>query len=266
MAEQWIFVTGGASGIGRATAVHFAAKGWRVALADIDAAGMAETEAMIGVERCPTYILDVTRRADWAEAMQAFARDSGGRLDCLFNNAGLGIGGPIGTMQDADIDLVLDVNLHGVIHGIRAALPLLRDTAARAGRAAILSTCSAAGIYGSAGLSIYSATKFAVRGLTEALDIELAPENIRVRSIMPGFIDTPLLDRVEPISNRSTREIVRAAGLEFTPVEKVAEAAWDAVHGDRLHTVVGPTARRLAFAARWMPGRLRRRMGVLAAR
>jgi short-subunit dehydrogenase len=99
-----------------------------------------------------------------------------------------------------------------------------------------------------------------VRALTEALDIEFAGDGIKVRDIMPGFIDTPLLSRVVPNSNETSRDRVVAAGLEFTPVEAVAQAAWDAVHGDAVHTAVGKTARRLAFASRWMPGRLRKQM------
>ena len=77
---------------------------------------------------------------------------------------------------------------------------------------------------------------------------------------MPGFIDTPLLDGTVPGSNRSIRETVRGAGMELTKAEDVAQAAWDAIHGDKVLTYVGPTAKRLAFAARWMPGSLRKRM------
>jgi short-subunit dehydrogenase len=177
-------------------------------------------------------------------------------MDVLFNNAGIGVGGRIADMPLAEADRVIDINFTGVVNGIHFALPLLKATPG----AVILSTASAAGIYGAAGLSVYSATKFAVRALTEALDVELAADGIRVRDLMPGFIDTPLLDTISPGSNRNARETVREAGLEFTPVEQVAEAAWNAVHGDKLHTLVGPTAKRLAFGARWMPGRLRKQL------
>ena len=77
---------------------------------------------------------------------------------------------------------------------------------------------------------------------------------------MPGFIDTPLLDITTAGTNRSAREGVRDAGLEFTPVEVVAQAAWDAVHGEALHVPVGKTAKSLAFMARWAPGLLRKRI------
>jgi NAD(P)-dependent dehydrogenase (short-subunit alcohol dehydrogenase family) len=249
-----IFISGGGSGIGRAVAQRFAAEGWMVGIGDINPAGMAETAAMLPAGRSFTHPLDVRDRNQWAQALAAFVQASGGRLDVLFNNAGVGLGGLYDTLPPEDADFVIDVNLRGVVNGIYAGLPHLRATPG----ACILNTGSASGFYGSPGLSIYSATKFAVRALTEALDVEFAGEGIRVRDIMPGFIDTPLLSRVVPGSNETSRDRVQAAGLEFTPVETVAEAAWQAVHGDRVHTPVGKTANRLAFAARWMPGRLRK--------
>ncbi|MBL0965734.1 MAG: SDR family NAD(P)-dependent oxidoreductase, partial [Blastomonas sp.] len=128
----------------------------------------------------------------------------------------------------------------------------------------LLNTSSASGIYGSAGLSVYSATKFAVRGLSEALDIEWGPDNIRVRALLPSFIDTPLLDGPVARTNQSSRDSVTAAGLEIAPVSIVAEAAWNAVHDPKhVHSYVGPTAKRLAFAAKWMPGSIRKRGGIM---
>jgi NADP-dependent 3-hydroxy acid dehydrogenase YdfG len=256
MSAKAIFITGGGSGIGRATAQHFAAQGWFVGLADLNIAGMAETAALLPAGMSSSHELDVRDRVRWPIVLADFAAASGGRMDVLFNNAGIGVGGRIADMPLAEADRVIDINFTGVVNGIHFALPLLKATPG----ATILSTASAAGIYGAAGLSVYSATKFAVRALTEALDIELAADGVKVRDLMPGFIDTPLLDTISPGSNRNTRETVREAGLEFTPVEQVAQAAWDAVHGTRIHTLVGPTARRLAFGARWMPGRLRNQL------
>ena len=253
-----IFITGGASGIGQATARHFAGKGWFVGIADINDAGMRETAAMLPQGLSSTHRLDVREREQWARALADFAQHSGGRMDVLFNNAGVGLGGLYDTLSPEDADFVIDVNFRGVMNGIYMGLPLLRATPG----SAILNTGSASGFYGSPGLSIYSATKFAVRALTEALDAEFSGEGIKVRDLMPGFIDTPLLQRAVPGSNETSRDRVIAAGLEFTPVEQVAQAAWDAVHGDKVHSHIGKTARRLAFAARWMPGRLRRQLSA----
>jgi NAD(P)-dependent dehydrogenase (short-subunit alcohol dehydrogenase family) len=145
--------------------------------------------------------------------------------------------------------------LKGVLFGAQAALPYLKQTAPGS---CLLNTASAAGIYGTGGASVYSATKFGVRAITEALDAEWAEFGIKVRDLMPGFIDTPLLDHTpNQGSNEAIRDRVTGAGLEITPSREVAQAAWDAVHGEKWHTLVGKTAKRLAFGARWMPGKVR---------
>lgn len=248
-----ILITGGGSGIGRATAQLFATRGWRIGLADVDAEGMAATVALLPAGAV-TYVMDVRDRAAWAAMLVDFA--TGGGLDVLFNNAGIAAGGPLAAMTGDAVDRVIGINLTAMIDGARLAHPWLKATPG----SCLLNTASAAGIYGSPGLAVYAATKCAVRGLTEALDAEWAADGIRVRALMPGFIDTPLLNATLAGSNHSARDRVVAAGLEFTPVERVAEAAWAAVHGERLLWPIGPTARRLAFAARWLPGRLRARL------
>jgi NAD(P)-dependent dehydrogenase (short-subunit alcohol dehydrogenase family) len=256
MTEQAIFITGGGSGIGRATALLFAARGWRVGLADVDAAGLAGTAALLPADMVSTYQMDVRDRKAWVTALDAFTATSGGRLDVLFNNAGIGTGGPLAEADFAEIDRVVAVNLMGALNGARIGYAYL----ARTPGSCLLNSASASAIYGSAGLVPYSMTKFAVRAMTEGLDGEWAGAGIKVRAIVPSFIDTPLLQSPAGGSNRSIRETVTAAGLELTPVEEVAKAAWAAVHGDRVHTFVGKTAHRMAFAARWMPGKLRQQM------
>jgi NAD(P)-dependent dehydrogenase (short-subunit alcohol dehydrogenase family) len=256
MTEQAIFITGGGSGIGRATALLFSARGWRVGLADVDAVGLAGTAAMLPADLVSTYQMDVRDREAWVATLDAFTVASGGRLDVLFNNAGIGTGGPLAEADFAEIDRVVAVNLMGALNGARIGYAYL----ARTPGSCLLNSASASAIYGSAGLVPYSMTKFAVRAMTEGLDGEWAGAGIKVRAIVPSFIDTPLLQSPAGGSNRSIRETVTATGLELTPVEEVAKAAWAAVHGDRVHTFVGKTAHRMAFAARWMPGKLRQQM------
>lgn len=255
VARKAIFITGGASGIGRAVAVHFANKGWFVGLADINREGMADTAAMLPKGQSASYQLDVRDAAQWQAALAAFWTDAGERLDVMFNNAGIGKGGPFADVTPADHDLMLDVNLKGVVRGAEAAYPYLAKTPG----SCLLNTCSAAGLYGAGGLAVYAATKFGVRGLTEALDIEWAPQGIRVRSLMPSFIDTPILDSISSGSNRPPRETLVEAGFEISPVELVAQAAWDAVEAKKVHTLVGKTARQLAMIARFMPSLIRNR-------
>lgn len=251
-----IFITGGASGIGRATAQLFATRGWRVGLADVDAAGLANTAGLLPAGMVETYVMDVRDRDAWVATLDAFTATTGGRLDVLHNNAGIGTGGPLTEARFEDLDRTVAINLMGAINGAKIGHAYL----ARTRDSCLLNTASASAIYGSAGLATYSATKFGVRALTEALDGEWAAAGIKVRSIVPSFIETPLLDGIAGASNRTIRETVVAAGMELTPVEAVAEAAWKAVHGDAVHTYVGRTAERMRFAARWMPGALRKRM------
>ena len=251
-----IFITGGGSGIGQAVARYFGARGWFVGLGDIDKAGMRETEELIGHGFVYSHMFDVRDRAAWNEALEAFSVAAGGRIDVLFNNAGIPLGGSLLENSTEEIERCLDINLKGVLFGAQAAHPHLKKTAPGS---CLLNTASAAGIYGTPGASVYSATKFGVRAMTESLDGEWAEDGIRVRSLMPSFIDTPLLDHnPNARTNEGIRQRVRDAGLEITPVEEVAAAAWAAVHDEKLHTTVGKTAKTMAFAARWLPGRVRK--------
>ncbi|OYW45066.1 MAG: short-chain dehydrogenase [Novosphingobium sp. 12-63-9] len=257
-ANKAIFITGGGSGIGRAVAQRFAREGWFVGLADVDEEGMAATATLLPAGGSSIHKLDVRDRAAWDEALADCAEAAGGRIDAVFNNAGVPLGGPLVALSPEEIERTLDVNLKGVIFGAQAAWPWLKATAPGS---CLLNTASAAGIYGTPQASVYSATKFGVRALTEALDVEWARDGIAVRDLMPGYIETPLLDHaVNRASNDDVRGKVIAAGLEITPVSHVADAAWAAVNGTKLHTLVGKTAHRLAFAARWMPGKLRKQL------
>jgi NAD(P)-dependent dehydrogenase (short-subunit alcohol dehydrogenase family) len=262
--SKCIFITGGASGIGRAVAVKFGGQGWFVGLADIDEAGMRATAALLPAGATSLHRLDVRDRAAWDAALSACAEAAGGRIDVVFNNAGIPLGGPLIENSQAEIERCLDINLKGVLFGAQAAYPWLK---ASAPGSCLLNTASAAGIYGTPGASVYSATKFGVRAITESLDAEWAGDGIRVCDLMPGFIDTPLLDHApNAATNEGIRERVTEAGLEITPVVEVADAAWNAVHGTKLHNRVGKTAHRLAFLARWLPGLIRKqtRKGLLA--
>jgi NAD(P)-dependent dehydrogenase (short-subunit alcohol dehydrogenase family) len=255
--RQAIFITGGGSGIGRATAQYFAEKGWFVGLADVNAGGLAQTAALLPDGASSQHVMDVRDHAAWVSALADFSGHSGGRLDILFNNAGIGTGGAMEAMTEGEIERTLDVNLKGVFWGAHVGLPYLRKTPG----SALVSTSSAAGIYASAGMSAYCATKFGVRAMTEALDREWVEIGVKARTIMPSFIDTPLLDATASGSNYAIRDVVRNAGLEFTPVEQVAQAVWDAAHGKRVHTMVGKTARRLKMATTWAPWLLPKRLG-----
>lgn len=256
--QRSIFITGGGSGIGRAVARHFAAHGWFVGVADINEAGMAETLGLIAGEAKWAGRLDVRDRAAWDTVLTAFSTAAGGRVDAVINNAGIGTGGTLAELDPEEIDRCLDINLKGVLYGAQAAYPHLQKTAPGS---ALINIASAAGISGSAGMSVYCATKFGVRAVSESLDAEWAGDRITVASVCPAFIDTPLLNGTgNRKSNEPIRDRVRAAGLEITPVEEVAKAVWNAVHGDKLDYFVGATSKRMAFAKRWMPGKVRKQL------
>lgn len=251
-----IFITGGASGLGREVARYFADRGWFVGLADINDSGLAETAAMLPDGMCSLHHLDVTDRKQWASVVAEFGAKTGGKMNVLFNNAGIGTGGAIQEMTDEDIDLMIAINLTGVISGTRACFELLKATP----ESCVLYTASAAGIYGVADLSIYSATKFAVRGLAESHDIEFRKYGIKSRSLMPGFIDTNIISGVAEGTNQSGKEMLESAGIMVSPVSIIGPEAWKAVHGKKVHTPVNKMAKQLAFAARWMPGKLRKQL------
>ena len=255
--RKTIFVTGAASGIGRATAQFFAARGWFVGLYDVNAAGLAETQALIAADRQTSGALDVRDLGAWRTAIAQFGDQTGGKLHVLFNNAGIGRGGWFEDIDPKTSDDIIDVNLRGVVYGVYAALPLLKATP----NARIVNTASAAAVYGTPRAAIYSATKFAVRGLTEALDIEFRRHGVRVTSLMPWFVDTPILDT--PASGAN--ETVRAAlgDTKIYPVTIAAERAWDAAHGDGVHYTVGGEASLTRLASQLAPGFLRRRMARL---
>jgi len=258
-----IFISGGGSGIGRATARLFADKGWFVGLGDVDAIGMAETQTLLPANASSAHRLDVREPGQWAEALAAFSTAAGGRVDVMMNNAGIALGGALTEANEDEIDRIVAINFRGMVNGMRAAYPYLKAAAP----GTLLNTASAAAIWGAGGLALYSATKFATRALTEALDAEWHADGIRVRSIMPGFADTPLL--AGPANAQSTvraRDAVVASGRKFVPVEDIAQAAWDAVHGERLHTPVGEAAKKMMFFSRWAPGLMRKKARAFVQR
>ena len=128
------------------------------------------------------------------DTLADFTAKSGGRLDILFSNAGIGQGGPFELMSAEERDRVLDVNLRGVIHGAEAGLPYLKATPG----SALVNTCSAAGLYAGPGMAMYAVTKFGVRALTDALAAEWEEHGVKVRSIMPSSSIRPCSTRTRP--------------------------------------------------------------------
>ncbi len=238
------FITGAASGIGRATAEHFAAQGWWIGAADRNTAGLEELRDAIGKESCRPWPLDVTDKTAWDAVVAELSEESGGRLDLLFNNAGIGAAGFFEDIPIEESLKIIDVNLIGVINGIYAALPLLEATP----NSLCFTTSSSAATYGAPHLAVYSATKFAVKGLTEALAVELSRKDVRVADVLPGVIDTAIFGdspvwvegRRETDMGRTVVDNAPAEGpFRLIPPSAVAEAVWRCYQGDpRMHWYV----------------------------
>ena len=182
------FITGAASGIGRATAELFAGQGWWIGAADRNAVGLDELRTALGDDNCAVWQLDVTDKSAYDTVIAELAELTGGKLDLLHNNAGIGAGGFFEEIPFEQSLKVVDVNLIGVLNGIHAALPLLKATP----DSLCFSTSSSAATYGSPNLAVYGATKFAVKGLTEALAVEFSRFDVRVADVLPGIIDTAI--------------------------------------------------------------------------
>jgi NAD(P)-dependent dehydrogenase (short-subunit alcohol dehydrogenase family) len=180
-------ITGGASGIGRATAERLFADGFRVALADIDRDGLDRAVVEIGLEAALAVPADV-RSFDACAAAVAAAVERFGRLDAVVNCAGVWVEGPTDTMTEADWDRVVDVNLKGTFGMCRAAIPALEAT-----RGCIVNISSDAGLWGNKGAAIYCASKGGVTVLSKALAVELAERGIRVNAVCPGDVDSPMI-------------------------------------------------------------------------
>ena len=233
-------VTGGGSGIGRAIALKLGRGGAFVHVADVDAerATAVAGEVAAAGGRARAHVVDVTD-AEAVEGLAAAAFEDGAGVDLVFNNAGVGHAGFVVDTPLADWRRIVEVNLMGVVHGVHAFLPRLL---AQGRPAHIVNTASMAGLVPSAGLVPYTTSKFAVVGLSESLDLEVAPSGIRVTALCPGMIDTDIV-RASPMRGEWDARHDRLTNLyatRGTSPDVVAAAALAAVARGR---VIAPTPR-----------------------
>ncbi|MBV9292788.1 MAG: SDR family oxidoreductase, partial [Frankiales bacterium] len=214
-------VTGGGSGIGEALSRALAARGDTVVVADIDGAAAERVASDIGQSATAAKV-DVRDAA----AVQALVDDTvaaHGRLDLIFNNAGIGVGGDVLELTVAHWDRIIDINLRGVIHGVQAAYPVM----ARQRSGHIINTASIAGLTQPAFMGPYVATKHAVVGLSLSLRGEAKAHNVNVTVVCPGWTDTPILDSTGPddlpkpsmAQEGGVREVAEKMGRLYTPQE-----------------------------------------------
>ena len=262
-----IFITGAASGIGRATATLFAEKGWFVGAFDVNADGLATLTQEIGGDNCVTGILDVTSKENFEAAVAAFGAETGGTMDVLYNNAGIGESGFFEDVPYEAALRVVQVNFIGVLTGIYLALPLLKATK----NSLCFTTSSSSATYGMPRLAVYAATKFAVKGLTEALSIEFARHGIRVADTLPGLIDTAILrntpNRTDGRKADETEAMLANAPkkgpFRLMPPRAVAEAVYAAYGSDKLHWYVPPEIAWIDRIKGFAPEYMRKRVQAL---
>jgi NAD(P)-dependent dehydrogenase (short-subunit alcohol dehydrogenase family) len=235
-----IFITGGGGGMGQATARKFAEAGWFVGVFDIDEDGLDVIHKELGSDSSMCGRLDVTSESDFAQAMDSFSERTGGRMDILFNNAGIAPGGWFEEMSTDLIRKVIETNVMGVIYGTRAALPLLAKTE----NSISISVSSVVATHGHGMRAIYSASKFAVKGLTEALSLEFDRLGVRTADISPGCIDTPMLRNAlaaqhgRRFDEGMFETMAKEGPFRLVPATEIADAVWNAYDSTRVHWYV----------------------------
>ena len=247
-------ITGAGSGIGRALALSLARRHCHLALADIDAAGRRESAAMLanmGV-RVTTHAFDVADRTA-VRTLPATVHDAHGRVDLLVNNAGVALGGTFEQVSEDDFDWLMDINFNGVVRMTRAFLPLLRQS----DEARIVNVSSIYGIVSPPGQSAYSASKFAVRGFSNALRHELEGSTVAVSVVHPGGVATSIARNARVPEGTPPDEVTRGRKIAEKLLRLAPEAAGETIargiEARQSRILVGNDARVVSILERISP-------------
>ena len=241
-------ITGGASGIGLATAKLLADQGWRLVVADVEGPALEEACAAMGGDAQAVGVVTDVRDRRAVDALADAAFDRFGRVDAVFNNAGVSVWGPVTSMTHSDWTWMIDVNLWGPIHGVEAFLPRMIG---QEGGGHVLFTSSYAGLVPTVGLAAYTAAKAGVVGMAEVLHRELQPKGIGVSVLCPMIVSTNIStsarnrpeDLGGPLAERETAasppdDDMFDADLMAAPVlapDAVAKAVVAAIGTDQLY-------------------------------
>ncbi len=242
-------ITGGAGGLGRALAEEMAARGCYLVLADVDADLLDATAAALRASGAQVDARTVDVRD--AAAVRALVDDAFhqlGRIDYIFNNAGVNLCAELRDTTLEDWDLLIDVNFRGVIHGIHAAYPIMREQ----GFGHIVNIASAAGLIPAPAEGAYAATKHAVVGLSSSLRIEAEAFGVKVSVVCPGLIDTPILDSTKYV-NFNADAITSVSPERPMKPRKAARLILRGVDRNRFFIVISATAQALWRVHRYAP-------------
>lgn len=260
-------ITGGASGIGRALGKALCERGAHVVLADIN--GAAATDAARELTG-PVAAIGAEVDVSDAEAMRSLVQETAtrhGRVDLMFNNAGISMGGETHELTAAHWDHIIDVNIKGVVNGVLAAYPLMIDQ----GKGHIVNTASGAGLAPLVFTVPYAATKHAVVGLSTALRPEAALHGVRVSVICPGAVETAILDQspspdLPPLERTLTaRDYLRVVGFSPMDADRFARRALQGVARNLAVIIAPKTAKAMWYGHRLSPG-MTDRVGRITAR
>lgn len=249
-----IAVTGAGSGIGRALAFKLDGEGSFLALADKDAHGLSETcEALKGKDGCASFVIDVSCR-DQVYGFASAAVDTFGRVDAVINNAGVSSSGFVHELTYETLEWTINVNLWGVIYGTKAFLPRLLERP----EANIVNVSSVYGLVGWPGQAAYCASKFGVRGFTEALRQELRKSSVAVTVVFPGGVRTNIArnSRTDHRIERQTFEegVKKIEAMFKTSPAEAADAIVSAMRRNAPRVLIGRDARRIDVLPRIRPG------------
>jgi NADP-dependent 3-hydroxy acid dehydrogenase YdfG len=259
-------VTGAGSGIGRALAVELARSGARLAVSDVDTEGLASTEKFIRKVGADVRVdrLDVTERA----AFLAYAdtvNEHFGKVNQVYNIAGIAFLGDVEISQFKDIERVMDVDYWGVVNGTKAFLPHLIAS----GDGHVINMSSMFGLYGVPGQAAYNSAKFAVRGFTEALRQEMAVAGhpVAVTSVHPGYVKTPIARNAGSAEGVDKEAAVKVFNrIAITSAHRAARTILKAVRKKKGRVVVGLDARAFDLLVRAFPTGYQRVLGPMTAR
>jgi NADP-dependent 3-hydroxy acid dehydrogenase YdfG len=244
-------VTGAGSGIGQALAIELARSGASVAISDVDTEGLAATEEQLKAIGAPVKVdrLDVTEREAfelYADAVKAHF----GKVNQIYNNAGIAFAGDVEVSQFKDIEKVMDVDFWGVVNGTKVFLPHLIAS----GDGHVINVSSVFGLFSVPGQAAYNAAKFAVRGFTEALrqEMTLAGHPVKVTTVHPGGIKTNIVRNMTAVDSVDKEQLTKSFDkkLAKTSPEKAAKIILDGVRKNRARVLVGPDAKALDVIVR----------------